>query len=243
MTLEVEGLRPGGRLAFLLGDGPGDDEMPAGPCAGVSTNLRGWPAHYGPFTDRDGDGAFRASPTIPAGVCGRWLSVVDLETCAVSAPVPFSGAGGGDCRQVRGVNTDDTFSDEVSAGGIPVGMKYVPPVGMNVNRLEVFTGEVEGEEVLALYSHNASLDQPGVALAEGRFRSARANGWQGADLDRSVALTAGTTYWIVWEPQPGAQWTQAPAGSLVTYKATSDGMVSWFGPFSDIYKHKLLYCE
>ena len=244
LTITIDGLTPGGNFVVIASDDVGGHVLPGGPCAGVATGLAPGVVFAGPFSDFDGDGAMVFSPTVGGGACDKLFTVVDLDSCTTSPVTALGGSPGGPCTDlVGGVNTGDSFNDGVSAGGIPVGMKYVAPAAMSVGRIEIFTGERSGENSIALWSHNAVGDEPGVELASGTWMMSAENGWQGADLDASVILGAGETYWIVWEPISGAQWTQDLSGDSVTYKATDDGYASWFGPFSQPYKHKLFACE
>ncbi|MFT4625881.1 MAG: hypothetical protein ACI8PZ_004552 [Myxococcota bacterium] len=246
MTITFDGLTPGGQFVVLGSAGLGSTLLPGGPCAGVDTGLAAPLMWVAPITDLDADGIAVLSPTVPGPACGNFVTVLDMTTCEVAIPVSLSAGGGGPCDLVGGVNTDDAFNDAVSAGGVPVAMKYVPPADASVNRVEIFTGEESGDNSVALWSHDPGADQPAVMLASGSWAMSDINGWQGADLDATVALTGGETYWVVWEPIGGAQWTQAadvPGTADVDYKATFDGYSSWDGPWTEAYKHKLFSCD
>jgi hypothetical protein len=240
MTFQADGLTPGGSAVILAAAGPGAGTVPAGPCAGLPTGLSSPVSHYGPWS-ADGAGELSLSPTLPPTACEKWLTVLDLDACAVAPPTPVAGAG--ECIELDGVNTDDAYNDAVSAGGIPVAMRYVASADMEVDRLEIFTGEATGDNTVGLYAHDAGLDQPADELSSGSWSMDVDNGWQGAALAAPVSLTAGTTYWVVWHPIGGAQWTQAPAGGdLVDYWASHDDLATWSGMYSDPYKFKLLSC-
>jgi len=82
VTLAAAGGTPNGIAGILFGSGPGSDVLANGPCAGTMTGLSG-PALFStlPF---DSNGEFSLTRTAPAGVCGRFLQVVDGATCTVS---------------------------------------------------------------------------------------------------------------------------------------------------------------
>lgn len=183
------------------------------------------------------------SPTLPGGACDKDMVVLDLGSCTVSPPTGLDSGAAGPCLEVGGANTGDVYNDAVSSGGIPVGMRYVAPSDMSVDRLEVFTGEQSGSNLIALWSHDATLDQPSILLSSGSWMMDATNSWQGANLDDTVELTAGETYWVVWEPIDGAQYTRDMSGDPVTYKPSFDGYSTWEGPYAQPDKHKLLSCD
>lgn len=243
VDLEIAGLTPSGNFAIFASAGAGAHVVPAGPCAGVATGLAAPPAWAGLFSDGDGDGMHTLSPTLPVGACDKDMVVLDLDSCTVSPPTGLDSGAAGPCVEIAGINTGDDYDDAVSAGGIPVGMRYIAPLDLSVDRIEIFTGEQSGSNLIALWSHDPVLDQPSFMLSSGSWMMDDTNSWQGANLDATVELTAGETYWIVWEPVSGAQWTQDLGGDIVTYKATSDDYASWFGPYEQPYKHKLFSCD
>jgi len=130
-------------------------------------------------------------------------------------------------------NDGPNFNSAVSMGGPWVGIKFTPNVSFTANRAEVFTGSASGTNTLALHAHNGGLDQPGVQLASGAWSMSSANSWQGAQLSTGAALTAGTTYWLVWVPVGGAQASvDVPMNTLgQVYKASFDNGQTWSGPF------------
>lgn len=93
-TVDITGITRGGTVAILKGSGPGSDVMPAGPCAGGRTGLAGL-SFITTVTDSDGDGSIRLSPSLPAGVCGQSIQVVDTSTCRLSGVAELPGGGGG----------------------------------------------------------------------------------------------------------------------------------------------------
>ena len=113
---------------------------------------------------------------------------------------------------------------------------------MVIHRVEVFTGQVAAASRIGLWSHDVSGDQPDVALAGGDFTTVVPNGWQGADLETPVSMTAGTSYWIVWEMPKSSQISRTATGDMVTYKASDDAGASWTGPWSEQEKFRLYNC-
>jgi hypothetical protein len=94
-TLDVEGECPG-ELTILVAaiEGPeyviirgikGEGAIPAGPCAGVEVGLMDM-SWLGPF-GVDPAGSDRLTPTVPESI--EWMTVVDLETCAVAELEPI----------------------------------------------------------------------------------------------------------------------------------------------------------
>ena len=138
-----------------------------------------------------------------------------------------------------GDNTGTDFVDTISAGGPMIGIRWIPNASQTVTRVEVFTGEVAAPNALAIWSHDSGLNQPAATLAStSNFTTVLANGWQGADLNSGVSVTAGQPLWIVWDPNGGEQApvTDDPGGIQQTYWGSFSGDVnggaSWFGPFS-----------
>jgi hypothetical protein len=82
MMINGSGFTPGGSVAVLRGSRPGSDLMPAGPCAGGSTDLGG--LSYITTIRADGAGNFSAMPDISGGTCGSLIQMVDASTCELS---------------------------------------------------------------------------------------------------------------------------------------------------------------
>ncbi|NJL29777.1 MAG: DUF4082 domain-containing protein [Thermoanaerobaculia bacterium] len=138
-----------------------------------------------------------------------------------------------------GNNTGADYLDSFLMGGPLVGIRWIPAASQTITRIEVFTGEVAAVNALAIWSHDALLDQPAATLAAtANFTTITANGWQGAELTSPVSVTGGQVYWIVWDPSGNEQAsiTDDPLGIQQTYWGSYSGDVnggaSWFGPFS-----------
>lgn len=84
VDIDIGGLTPGERYAFLYGAGAGSDPLPSGPCAGTLTDLAGlrWA-----FTRVSADGTASLSPSLPDAACGQSIQVLDNTTCTLSPAV------------------------------------------------------------------------------------------------------------------------------------------------------------
>ncbi len=136
---------------------------------------------------------------------------------------------------------NDNFSDNTSMGGPMVGIEWTPTASATLGRIEVYTGEVVAPNQLAIWSDNGgSPSQPLATLgATAVFNTSLANGWQGADFTAPVSVTAGTKYWVVWDPSGGEQASVTPDVSASqqnywgSFSGNVNGGASWFGPFND----------
>jgi len=83
-TVDVRGsnLTPGASVAVLTGAGPGNDVIPAGPCAGLQSDLSGL-AFRGLFS-ANGNGILSLSPTLGGGVCGAGVQLLDVASCTLT---------------------------------------------------------------------------------------------------------------------------------------------------------------
>jgi hypothetical protein len=137
-------------------------------------------------------------------------------------------------------NDGPNFDDFTSMGGPWVAIKFVAPSGFIANRLEVFTGELTGMNTCAIYSHDATGDQPASQLTSVVWNNVSTlNAWQGGVVSAQVALSQGTTYWFVWIPVGGAQAStdaMVPGLSQI-YRASFDNGMTWAGPFQDMTNH------
>jgi hypothetical protein len=135
--------------------------------------------------------------------------------------------------------TDD-FNDSWLMGGPIVAIAWTPSASVTVSRIEVFTGEASGNIALGIWSDDGGL--PSKPLADlgdtGYFPLPTTTvSWQGSNLLTPVTVTAGTKYWVLFDPIGGEQ---APIQNGVgqQYWGSSSGTISsvppadWFGPFS-----------
>ena len=142
-------------------------------------------------------------------------------------------------RPCDGLNfANNNHNDNVFAGGPMVGVEWVPQVTGPIRRLEVYTGEHVGPNQVAIWSDSGG-GQPQAPLGwSDPFTTTLTKGWQGANLLNPVNVTAGNTYWLLWDPEGGEQTSASnhPADQLTTYWGSYSGDVtggaSWFGPFA-----------
>jgi hypothetical protein len=132
-------------------------------------------------------------------------------------------------------NDGNNFNDLVSMGGpnLLLGVKFTTPACFTASAAQVFTGEGTGINTLAIWTHNASLNQPGVQLSVGAWSMSSANSWQGASFTSPVALDCNGTYWLVWGCIGGSQASVDVPGTTLgqPYRGSFDGGQSWSGPF------------
>ncbi len=82
VDLEATNLTPGGTVALLTGRDVGNDVVPAGPCAGLASDLTGL-TFRGLYTANAG-GDLLLGPTLGAGACGAAVQMVDVSTCTLT---------------------------------------------------------------------------------------------------------------------------------------------------------------
>jgi hypothetical protein len=160
-------------------------------------------------------------------------------TLALSAVLALSGPAL--AQFCGGVNTGNTFADNVSMGGpnLLFAQKYVVPYNMVVFRLEVFTGESTGTNTLGIWDHDPAGNRPLTNVATGSWSMSSVNSWQGTALPSPVFLPQGSTWWVVWGPRNGAQANRDTAGTTVEYRGSFDGGTSWNGPYFNLHKFRL----
>ncbi|HTF91145.1 MAG TPA: hypothetical protein VK843_22205 [Planctomycetota bacterium] len=133
---------------------------------------------------------------------------------------------------------DNVFTDNVSMGGpnLTLVIKFTVPTSFQATAVEVFTGEASGLNSVQIWSDNAGQNQPLAVLSSGSWNMSSTNSWQGAPLQSAVPLTAGTIYWLGWNPINNAQANtdRSQPGNGQLYNASFDGGQSWFGPFQDV---------
>ncbi|MFY9345175.1 MAG: hypothetical protein WAT39_21980 [Planctomycetota bacterium] len=138
--------------------------------------------------------------------------------------------------QIAHANFDTfVFSNGTSMGGpnLLVAIKTTIPTAFVATRVEVFTGERTGTNTIALWSHDAALNQPQAPLGSGSWQMGFTNSWQGALLTAPLPLAANQVVWVVWAPQNGSQASiQAIGGAGAQQQRGSfDGGLTWNGPF------------
>lgn len=178
-----------------------------------------------------------AAPAFSAGVAREGLTL-DGPAAAIATVPPSMAVAVDPCEGNNFAN--DLYLDTTMTGGPLIGIAWTPSASVIITRVEVFTGELTGSDFLAIWSDDGGApSRPLAALGvTGAFLISPPNTWYGADLLTPVAVTAGTKYWVVWDPVGGEQTscTDAPGDLQQTYWGSSLGDVNggadWFGPFS-----------
>jgi hypothetical protein len=245
-THEVTVLSEPGQRVWLARSFAGEG---AGPCpaflGGACMGLLE-PIHLHGVTDADADGIARFNFTVPAGTPPDLA--VALQALAAGDPVPEISepvtliTASGECGIVGGTNLDMPLDDGWSTGEGILAWRYTAPDDVNVDRVEVLTGEGVAASHMGIWSHNPDLDQPGVEMSGGDFVIDPVNDWQGADLDVTVPMVAGETYWIAWTLPSGVQFSRTEGGETVSYKNTFDDGETWGGPYENTDAFRLLSC-
>ncbi len=150
--------------------------------------------------------------------------------------------GGGD-PVCGGANLALTYTDNSQTGGPWIAFRYRPDVDKTLYRLEVFTGEIVGPNVISLYASDPATDAPSQMLSTGDWIQVQQNSWQGADLAAPVDVIGGLDYWVVWQPVAGSQSPFDDVGESVDYRATLDNGLSWIGPFQAACKFRTICCR
>ena len=203
------------------------------PCAGDACGTLPAAGEFGGITREGGKDEGEPKETDDGGINKMLDSGFETGSKASAKALAGPLCGGNN-------HTDNDFVNTTSMGGPVVGIEWIPSTSMTVTGIEVFTGEHVGPNALALWSDSGGASpQPAAVLgASAPFTTVSANGWQGAALGSSVSVTAGTRYWVVWDPEGGEQASlnNDPADIQQPYWGSWSGDVnggtSWFGPFS-----------
>ncbi len=148
------------------------------------------------------------------------------------------GAGGGSQGQMCFGRNTTSMQNGATTGTKSLAMKHVAVTGLDVSGAEVYTsgGDLQKPNYLRLYSDGGG--RPGDELASASFIATKAAGWQGAAFDKTVAMSPGTTYWLVWTPTSNQAATIGTQGDKVDYMG-SDDLQAWDGPYSGPMMYKL----
>jgi hypothetical protein len=130
VSLTVAGGTPSASLAWVLSTGRGASTIPSGVCAGTALGLEPAGLTLRAIRANDGAGGQVINPSLPAGMCGAWVQVVDLATCTTSAAVPITppSVSGWDTLVPITVYSDSTGAgiDELNNGDIVVATGNAP---------------------------------------------------------------------------------------------------------------------
>ena len=92
MTVNIEGLTPGGDFVVLAGDGAGTMALTASPCPDAEASFSSLARKFGPMTDGGGTGSVTVTPTVAGWACDLSFQVLDLTTCEISEPATLEAA-------------------------------------------------------------------------------------------------------------------------------------------------------
>ncbi len=84
VDIDFSGFTPGGPIAVLRGSALGWDAIPAGPCAGVVTDLSG--LNLVTIANANANGNLSVSPRLGMAFCGIDIQALDVTTCDLSNP-------------------------------------------------------------------------------------------------------------------------------------------------------------
>jgi hypothetical protein len=90
-------------------------------------------------------------------------------------------------------NDGNNFNNAASMGGpnLLIAIRFDAPAALSVTSIEVFTGEGNGQNSLAIWSHDPGGNLPSGSLGLGTWNMSTTNSWQGTTIQPSVALTVG----------------------------------------------------
>ncbi|MBW2260697.1 MAG: DUF4082 domain-containing protein [Deltaproteobacteria bacterium] len=145
--------------------------------------------------------------------------------------------GSGPCLYA---NDGSSYSSGTTMGGVMVAMKFSTGAAVTVSRCEVFTGTTTGSNTTGIWSHDPSTNMPDTDLGTVTWAMSSTVDWQGVDFTTPIALSATTTYWVVWDPVGSSQASKQDTGTTVEYRGRSG--TSWNGPFTGPWKYRC-YCE
>ena len=245
-THEVTVIAEPGQRVWLARSFAGEG---AGPCPlflGGACMALAPPVRLHGVADADAAGIARFTFPIPAGTPPGLP--VSLQALTVGDPAPELSEPvtlitmEGECTIEGGTNLDMPLDDGWSTGEGILAWRYTAPEDLVIDRVEVLTGEGTASSHMGIWSHDPGLDQPGVEMAGGDFIIDPINDWQGADLEVTVPMVAGETYWIAWTLPSGVQFSRTEGGETVSYKNTFDGGETWGGPYENTDAFRLLSC-
>lgn len=168
--------------------------------------------------------------SLDEGITSSQGNDLSVETQLIQVPIGPSCEGNN--------HENNSFLDNVLMGGPVVGISWIPTHSVTITHIEVFTGETTGPIALAIWSDDGgSPSKPLSNLGNTNYVAiSLTNSWQGADLLTPVTVTAGTKYWVIFDPNGGEQSPVMNTGIQQTYWGSYSGDVtggtSWFGPFS-----------
>jgi len=144
------------------------------------------------------------------------VSLVPFTTETDSGPCAADSVEPSAIQYVEGYNTGGTPSTSYFTGGW-YGLRYVPSSSYALKKVEFMTGEKTGPFIVQLRPDNGSGYPSDTVYRQVTFTMSSTLGWQGAEFPTSYQVTAGTTYWIVFQPVAMARFSGAVSGTAYTY--------------------------
>lgn len=95
IDIDIRNFSPNGQFALLTGQGGGNDQIPAGPCAGTRTGLNNLTLRV--LGNLNNGGNASLSPNVPNAACSQQVQVLDVNTCQLSAVTPL----GSQCQNLN----------------------------------------------------------------------------------------------------------------------------------------------
>jgi thermitase len=131
-------------------------------------------------------------------------------------------------QYVEGFNPTGTVASYTYVGGW-YGLQYTPSVSYPLKKVELMTGGKTGPFVVQLRPDNGTGYPSSTVYRQVTFTMSNTIGWQGAEFDTAYMVTAGTKYWIVYQPVYGSRCSIATSGTSYTHAWDNfgDGTGDW----------------
>jgi thermitase len=136
-------------------------------------------------------------------------------------------------QYVEGLNPAQTINNAWTYVGGWYGLQYTPSISYALKKVELMAGLGTGPFVVQLRPDNGTGYPSSTVLRQVTFSLANTNGtWQGAEFPTSYQVTAGTPYWIVFQPVPTSRTSFATLGTginVIHCWDTFDNGTGWDG--------------
>jgi thermitase len=120
-------------------------------------------------------------------------------------------------QYVEGFNPAQTVNTGVTYTGGWYALQYTPSVSYPLKKVELMAGLGTGPFIVQLRLDNGTGYPSSTVLRQVTFNLANTVSWQGAEFATSYQVSAGTPYWIWFQPVAGSRFSSATAGTLVTH--------------------------
>jgi len=130
-------------------------------------------------------------------------------------------------QYVEGLNPTASVAGYTYTGG-QYGIRYVPTQSYPLKKIELMAGGGTGPFVVQLRTESGGYPSTTI-LKQVMFTMSNTVSWQGVEFDTSYPVSAGTPYWIVFEPKAGSRASIATSGTPSTYcwDNYADGTGDW----------------